>query len=113
MSFSETFDFRTIFYVGYAVYLAVTSAVSIIWIVYARSSRRTALASSTEFLAVLMKFQYRLVFSLLKLGRSSVILPPAMPGYKQIFTVAGTTGVAVATLSGIIVVFFQWMESLA
>ena len=58
-----------------------------------------------------MELQFRLVFSLLRLGRSSVALPAEIPGSKQIFTIAGTTGVAVATLSGFVVVFLQWLES--
>ncbi|MDA0769982.1 MAG: hypothetical protein BZY79_05545 [SAR202 cluster bacterium Casp-Chloro-G4] len=113
MSFSEWFDFWAIFYVGYAVYLAVTSAVAIFWIVYARRSRGSALASSTDFIATVMKFQYKLVFSLVKLGRPPAKLPSAIPTYKQMFTVAGTTGVVVATSAGIIVFFLQWVESLA
>ena len=113
MSFSETFDFLTIFYVGEAVYLSVTSVVSIFWIVFARRYRRAAMDSSTGTVAAILKFQYKWVYSLLKLGRSPAGLLPARPSYRQIFTIAGTTGVALATISGIIVVSFQWVESLA
>ena len=111
MSFSETFDFWTIFYVGYAVYLVVTSVVSIFWIVFARRFRRAAMDSSTA--GAILRFQYKLVYSLLRLGRSPAGSPPIFPSYKQIFTIAGTTGVALATISGIIVVSLQWIESLA
>ena len=113
MSFSETFDFSTIFYVGYAVYLGVTSAVALFWIIFARKYRRAAMDTSTGLAGSILKLQYKAVYSLLKLGRSPAGLPPAYPSYKQIFTVAGTTGVAVATISGIIVVSLQWVESLA
>lgn len=113
MSFSETFDFWTIFYVGYAVYLGVTSVVSIFWIVFARRYRLLATSKSTGVVGTILKFQYLLVYSALKLGRSSVGLPPTRPSYRQIFTIAGSTGVALATLSGIVVVSLQWVESLA
>jgi hypothetical protein len=113
LPFSETFDFWAIFYVGYGVYLAVASVVAIFWIVYARRSRRNALATSTGLVSNLMQMQFRLVFSLIRLGRSSVALPAEIPGYKQILTIAGTTGLAVATLSGFVVVFLQWLESVA
>ena len=113
MSFSETFDFLTIFYVGYAVYLGVTSLVSIFWIVFARGYRLAATSSSTGVVGTILKFQYMLVYSVLRLGRSSAGLPPARPSYRQIFTIAGTTGVFVATVSGIVVVSLQWVESLA
>lgn len=113
MSFSETFDFLAIFYVGYAVYLGVTSVVLVFWIIFARRYRRADMGSSTGAVRTIMKVHYRLVYSLLKLRRSSLVMPPARPSYRQIFTIAGTTGVAFATISGIIVVTFQWIESLA
>ncbi len=113
MAFSDTFDFLTIFYTGYAVYLSVTAAVTIFWVVFTRRHRRAAVDSSTGVARTIMIFQYKLVYSLLKLGRSSAVLPPAGPSYRQILTVAGTTGVAFATLSGIIVVSIQWVDSLA
>ena len=113
MSFSETFDFWTIFYVGYGVYLGVTSVVSIFWIVFARRFRRAALDSSTGTTGAILRFQAKAVYSLLKLGRSPVDVLLARPSYKQIFTIAGTTGVTLATISGVIVVSLQWVESLA
>ncbi len=113
MSFSETFDFLTIFYVGYAVYLSVFLVVSVFWIVFARRYRRAASDSSAGVTGAILKFQYKLVYSILKLGRSPAGLPPACPSYRQIFTIAGTTGVALATISGIIVVSLQWAESMA
>ena len=113
MSFSETFDFSTIFYVGYAVYLSVTSVVLVFWIVFARRHRPAATGSSSGVVGTILKFQYMLVYSLLKWGRSSAGPPPVRPSYGQIFTIAGTTGVALATVSGIIVVSLQWVESLA
>ena len=114
LSFSETFDFSTIFYVGYAVYLGVTSVVSIIWILFTRRYHRSALDSAAGFVGTALNIQYRLVYLLLKLGRSTaVVSPPACPSYRQIFTIAGTTGVALATVSGVIVVSLQWLESLA
>ncbi len=113
MSFSETFDFLTIFYVGYAVYLGVTSLVAIFWIVFARGYRMAAASSSTGVVGTILKFQYMLVFSILRPGRSSAGLPQARPSYWQIFTIAGTTGVALATVSGVVVVSLQWVESLA
>jgi hypothetical protein len=113
LSFSETFDFWTIFYVGYAVYLGVTSVVGLFWIVFARRLRRAAVDSSTGAAASILRFQYRAVYSILRLGRSSTDVLPAGPSYKQIFTIAGTTGVALATIAGIIVVSLQYAESLA
>ncbi len=113
MSFSETFDFLTIFYVGYAVYLSVASVVSIFWIVFTRRYRRSSMNSATGIVGTTLKLHYKLVYSLLKLGRSPAGLLPARPSYRQIFTIAGTTGVALATVSGIIVVSIQWVESLA
>ena len=113
MSFGETFDFWTIFYVGYAVYLGVASTVSILWIV---STRRYGLAfseSSSGAVGSVLRTQFKLVYKLLRLGRSPVPIPKQRPSYRQIFTVAGTTGVALATVSGIIVVSLQWVESLA
>ena len=112
MSFSETFDFWAIFYVGYAVYLGVASVVSVFWIVFTRRYHRSVMDSSTGIAGAILRFQYKLVYSLLKLGRSPAGLPPACPSYRQIFTIAGTTGVALATISGIIVVSLQWVESL-
>ena len=112
MSFSETFDFLTIFYVGYAVYLSVALMVSIFWIVSTRIYRRAALDSSTGIVGAILQFQYNSVYSLLKFGRSRAGLLPARPSYRQIFTIAGTAGVALATISGIIVVSLQWIESL-
>ena len=112
LSFSETFDFSTIFYVGYAVYLGVTSVVSAFWIVFARKYQRAALDSPAGVTEAILRFQYKLVYSLLKLWRTPVGLPPTRPSYRQIFTIAGTTGVAFATMSGIIVVSLQWIESL-
>ncbi len=113
MSFSETFDFLTIFFVGYSVYLSVTSVVLIFWILFARRYRRAAMDSSTGTVRTILKVHYKLVYSLLKLGRSSAVMPLARPSYRQIFAIAGTTGVAFATVSGIIVVTLQWIESLA
>lgn len=113
MSFSETFDFLTIFYVGYAVYLSVTSVVSIFWIIFARRYRPAAMNRSAGVVGKILKIQFVLVYSILRLGRSSAGLPPARPSYRQIFTIAGTTGVALATLSGVVVVTLQWVESLA
>ncbi len=113
MSFSETFDFLAIFYVGYGVYLSVTSVVLIFWILFTRRYRRAAMDSSTGAVRTILKIHYKLVYSLLKLGRSSAVMPSASPSFRQIFTIAGTTGVAFATVSGIIVVTFQWIESLA
>lgn len=113
MSFSETFDFSTIFYVGYAVYLGVSLVVSIFWIVFTRRYRRSAMDSAAGIVGTVLKVQYKLVYILLKLGRSNAVSPPACPSYKQIFTIAGTTGVALATASGIIVVALQWVESIA
>ena len=113
MSFSETFDFGTIFYVGYAVYIGVASAVSIFWIVFTRRYPQLLRDSATGAVGTVLNIQYRLVYSLLKMGRSPAGLPPVRPSYRQIFTIAGTTGVAVATLSGIIVVSLQWIESLS
>jgi len=113
VSFSETFDFSTIFYVGYAVYLGVTSVVATIWILFTRRFRRAVTDSSTGVSGVVLKTQYTWVYSLIKLGRSPVDAPPDCPSYRQIFTVAGTTGIALATVSGIVVVSLQWVESLA
>ena len=113
MSFSETFDFLEIFYVGYGVYLGVTSVVLIFWVLFARRYRRAVMDSSNRTVRTILNFHYKLVYSLLKMVRPSAVMPPTLPSYRQIFTVAGTTGVAFATVSGIIVVAFQWIESLA
>lgn len=113
LSFSETFDFSTIFYVGYAVYLGVTSVVSIFWILFTRRYHRSAIDSASGIVGTVLKNQYKLVYLLLRLGRPITVSPPACPSYRQIFTVAGTTGVALATVSGIIVVSLQWVESLS
>ena len=113
MSFSETFDFLAIFYVGYAVYLGVTSVVLVFWILFARRYHRPSVDSSTGALRTILNIHYRLVYSLLKLGRSSAVMPQERPSYRQIFTIAGTTGVTFATVSGIVVVTLQWIESLA
>ena len=113
MSFSETFDFSTIFYVGYAIYLGVTSVVAMIWILFTRRFHRAVTDSSTGMVGAAMKIQYTLVNSLLKIGKSPICAPPDRPSYRQNFTVAGTTGVALATVSGIVVVSLQGVESLA
>ena len=113
MSFGETFDFWPIFFVGYAVYLGVVSVVSIFWIVSTRLYRLAFTDPSTGFIGAILRGKYKLVFSLLRLGRSPAGPPPERPSYRQIFTVAGTSGVVLATSSGIIVVSLQWMESLA
>jgi hypothetical protein len=113
VSFSETFGFSTIFYVGYAVYLGVTSVVAMIWILFTRRFRRAVTDSSTSVAGAILEIQYTLVYSLLKFGKSPVGAPPDRPSYRQIFTVAGTTGVALATVSGIVVVSLQYVESLA
>lgn len=109
----ETFDFLTIFYVGYAVYLVVASMVAIFWIVFTRKYHRSAADSATGIVGTIMRFQYKAVYSLLRLWRTPAGHPPDYPSYKQIFTMAGTTGVALATISGIVVVSLQWIESLA
>ena len=113
MSFSETFDFWAIFYVGYAVYLGVASAVSVFWIVFTRKRGLLYMDRTTGVIGRILALQFKLVYALLRLGRSPASMPTGLPSYRQIFTIAGTTGVALATLSGIVVVSLQWVESLA
>ena len=112
MSFSETFDFWKNFYAGYAIYLGVTSVVSIFWVVFARNLRRADFDSSMGAAGIILRVQYK-AGTLFWIWEGLLWDHFRCPSFNKNFTIARTTGVAMVTLAGIIVVWLQLVESLA